>query len=69
MVNNIRNNTISAADAKKKINELNQIKKVEIKGKRLINGQKILLNLFDDLVKAIFNNNNNNNNNASVNKD
>ena len=29
LVNNIRNNTISAADAKKKINELNQIKKVE----------------------------------------
>ena len=57
MVNNIKNNTISEADAKKEINELNEIKKLEIKGKRLINGQKILLNLFDDLVKAIFNNN------------
>ena len=57
LVNNIKNNTISEADAKKKINELNEIKKVEIKGKRLINGQKILINLFDDLVKAIFNNN------------
>ena len=62
LVNNIKNNTISEADAKKKINELNEIKKTEIKGKRLINGQKILLNLFDDLVETIFNNNNNNNN-------
>ena len=57
LVNNIKNDTISEADAKNKINELNEIKKVEIKGKHLINGQKILLNLFDDLVKAIFNNN------------
>ena len=38
LVNNIKNNTIREADAKKKINELNEIKKVEIKGKRLING-------------------------------
>ena len=51
MVNSIKNNTISEADAKKKINELNEIKKLEIKGKRLINGQKILLNLFDDTVE------------------
>ena len=63
LINNIKNNTISEADSKKKINELNEIKKVEIKGKRLINGQKTLLNLFDDLVKAILNNSNNNNNN------
>ena len=60
MINNIKNNAISEANAKKKINELNEIKKVETKGKRLINGQKILLNLFDDL-KTIFNNNDNNN--------
>ena len=60
LVNNIKNNTISEADAKKKINELNEIKKVEIKGKRLITGKKILLNLFDDLVKSILNNSNNN---------
>ena len=59
MINNIKNNAISEANAKKKINELNEIKKVETKGKRLINGQKILLNLFDDL-KTIFNNNDNN---------
>ena len=32
--------TISEADTKKKINELNEIKKAEIKGKRLINGQR-----------------------------
>ena len=57
MVNNIKNNTISEADAKKKINKLNEIKKAEIKGKCLINGQKMLLNLFDDLVETIFNNN------------
>ena len=44
-----------------KISELNKIKKVETKGKRFVNGQKILLSWFDDL-KTIFNNNNNNNN-------
>ena len=38
-INNIKNNTISEADAKKK-NALNEIKKAEIKNKRLINGQK-----------------------------
>ena len=71
LVNNIKNNTISEADAKKKINELNEIKKAEIKNKRLINGQKILLHLFDDLVEAIFNNNKivNEGNNKIVNKD
>ena len=53
MINNIKNNTISEADAKKKINELNEIKKAEIKNKRLINGHKKLLNLFDDLLEAI----------------
>ena len=36
---------------------LNKIKKAETKNKRLINGQKILLNLFDDLIEAIINNN------------
>ena len=53
--------TISEADTKKKINELNEIKKAEIKGKRLIKNQEKLLSLFDDL-KTIFNNNNNSNN-------
>ena len=36
LINSIKGNTISEGDAKKKINELNEIKKVEIKGKRLI---------------------------------
>ena len=62
MINNIKNNAISEANAKKKINELNEIKKVETKGKRLTDSQKTLLSLFDNL-KTIFNNNNNNNNN------
>ena len=39
LINNIKNNTISEADAKKKINVLNEIKKAEIKNKRLINGK------------------------------
>ena len=65
MINNIKNNTTSEADAKKKINKLNETKKVETKGKRLINEQKILLNLFDDLVKAILNNSSNNNDNSN----
>ena len=51
MINSIKGNTISEADTKKKINELNEIKKEEIKGKRLINSQKNLLSLFDDLLK------------------
>ena len=74
LINNIKNNTISEANARKKINELKEIKKVETKGKRLIDGQKILLKLFDDLLETIYfvkkenNNNNNNNNNVSVNE-
>ena len=67
MINNIKNNTISEADTKKKINKLNKIKNVETKDKRLINSQKTLLSLFDDL-KTIFNNNNNNNNKKIVNE-
>ena len=62
LINNIKNNTISEADTKKKINELNKIKNVETKGKRLIKNQEKLLSLFDDL-KTIFHNNNNSNNN------
>ena len=42
LINNIKNNTISEADAKKKINELNEIKKVEINWKRLVNSQKFV---------------------------
>ena len=44
----------------KKINELNEIKKVEIKGKTLIENHKKLLSLFDNL-KTIFNVNENEN--------
>ena len=67
MSNNIKNNTISEADIKKKINKLNEIKKVETKGKRLIDSQKTLISLFNDL-KTIFNNNNNSNNSNSNNE-
>ena len=63
LVNNIKNNTISEAYAKQKLNALNEIKKAEIKGKRFISGQKKLLNLFDELIEAIFDDN------VSVNKD
>ena len=72
MFNNIKNNAISEAATKKKINELNEIKNVETKGKRLIDSQKPLLKLFDDL-KTIFDNNNNKilneDNNKIVNED
>ena len=61
MINNIKSNTISKANAKKKINELNKIKEVEPKGRRLIDSQKTLLSLFDDL-KTISNNSKNSNN-------
>ena len=61
LISNIKNNTISEAATKKKINELNKIKNVETKGKRLINSQEKLLSLFGDL-KTIFNNSNNSNN-------
>ena len=65
MINNIKNNTISEANAKKKINELNETKNVETKGKRLIKSQEKLLGFYDNL-KTIFNNNNNN---KTVNED
>ena len=54
LINSIKGNTISEADTKK-INELSKIKQVETKGKRLIESQKKLLSLFDDLLKTIFN--------------
>ena len=70
MINGVKGNTISEADTKKKINELNEIKKVEIKGERLIENKEKLLSLFHDL-KAIFNVNENEsesqNENESVN--
>ena len=73
MVNDIKNNTISEALVKQKLNVLNKIKKAETKNKRLINGQKTLVKLFDDLVETIYfvkkeNNNNNKNGNENENK-
>ena len=65
LINNIENNTISELDTKKKTNELNEIKYVETKGKRLVDSQKTLISLFHNLVKAIFNSNNNSNNRES----
>ena len=56
LINNIKNNTIREALAKQKLDALNEIKKAEIKNKHLISSQKKLLNLFDDLLEAIFNN-------------
>ena len=53
MVSNIKDNTISEIDVKKHLNTLNIIKNSEIKHKRLIPGQKELLNLFDDLSDII----------------
>ena len=61
MISNIKNNTISDVATKNKINKLNEIKNVETKGKRLINGHEKLLSFFGDL-KTIFNNNNSGNN-------
>ena len=54
LVKDIKNNTISEALTKQKLNAQNEIKKAETKNKRLINGKKILLNLFDDLMEAFF---------------
>ena len=56
MINDIKTNTISEALAKQNLNARNEIKKAETKNKRLINGQRILLNLYDNLIEAIFNN-------------
>ena len=53
LVDNIKNNTISEIDVKKRLNTLNIIKNSEIKHKRLIPGQKELLNLFNDLSDII----------------
>ena len=60
LVNNTKNNTISEIDAKQKLNALDEVRNVETKNKRFISSQKILLNLFDDLLKTIFDNNNDN---------
>ena len=67
MINGIKSNTISEADTKKKINELNEIKKVETKSKRLIKSQEKLQSLFDDL-KNFFNESENENENVNENE-
>ena len=46
LINDIKNNKISEALAKQKLNALNEIKKQKQKDLRFIDGQKILLNLF-----------------------
>ena len=53
LVNNIKNNKISEIDAKKCLNALKIIKNSKIKHRRLILGQKELLNSFDDLSNII----------------
>ena len=53
LLNNIKDNTISKIDAKKRLNTLNKTKNAEIKYKRLIPRQKELLNLFNDLSDII----------------
>ena len=54
MVNNIRNNTISETDAKKDLNELNEIKNKEIiKYKKCNPGHNELLSLFNNLLDII----------------
>ena len=53
LVNNTRNNTVSEIDAKKRLNTSNIIKNSEIKHRKIIPGQKELLNLFDNLSDII----------------
>ena len=68
LINGIKGNTISEADTKKSINELNEIKKVKTNGKTLMESEKKLLSLFDDL-KTIFNVNENENENEDESDD
>ena len=68
MINSIKSNTISEADAKKKLNELNEVEKGEIKGKRLIDSQKKITKLFDNLLKTIFNKTINESNSSTKNE-
>ena len=53
LVNNIKDNTTSEIDAKQRLDTLSKIKNAEIKYKRLIPGQKKLLNLFNNLSDII----------------
>ena len=67
LINNINNNTISETLAKENLNALNEIKKAEIRKKRLISGQKELLDFFNSLLDK--NKNKNDNDNESGNED
>ena len=53
MVDSINKNTISETHAEENINALNELKKTEIKDKRLMSGQKELLSFFNDLLDTI----------------
>ena len=53
MVDSINKNAISEIHAKENINALNELKKAEIKDKRLMSGQKELLSFFNDLLDII----------------
>ena len=53
LVNNIKGNTISEIDARKRLHTLSKIRNSEIKHKRLIPRQKELLNLFNELSDII----------------
>ena len=53
MVDSINKNAISEIHAKENINALNELKKAEIKDKRLMSGQKELLSFFNDLLDTI----------------
>ena len=55
MVDNIKNNTISEADAKKSSGVLNKIKNAEIKYKGLIPGQKKIVKFIQRFVRYSFN--------------
>ena len=61
MINNIKNNTISELLAKENLNILNELKKAEVKSKRLWSSQKELINFFKNLLDIILIENNNNN--------
>ena len=63
LINNINNNTISEILPREKLNKSNEIKKADIKGMRIINGQKELLTFFNMLLNAIFTEDNNDSSN------
>ena len=54
LIINIKNNAISGILAKKNLHTLNEIKKTEIRNKRLISSQKKLINFFNELLEAIY---------------